>query len=113
MSDEVANLLEESRAWQKEKAALVSQNEELLQENANFVQRQADSILNLYISIPLVPDKLKESVVDMIKKGHRIRRSSLFELEDAQGTMLENGLLDGDELHVYKKNRKRKRIQDA
>ena len=40
-------------------------------------------------------------------------RSSLFELGDVQGTMLDNGLLDGDELRVYKKNPKRKRDQDA
>jgi hypothetical protein len=44
MSDQVANLLEESGAWQKEKAALVSQNAKLLQENANLVQRQAGQI---------------------------------------------------------------------
>ncbi|KAJ9503760.1 hypothetical protein LTR99_002519 [Exophiala xenobiotica] len=40
-------------------------------------------------------------------------RSSLFELGDAQGTMLENGILDGDEIRVYKKNPKPTRGRDA
>jgi hypothetical protein len=40
-------------------------------------------------------------------------RSSLFEQGDARGTMLENGLFDGDEIKVYKKHRKPRRGRDA
>ncbi len=47
MSDQLATLLEEKGAWQKEKATLVAENAKLLQQNATLVQRQADQMRRL------------------------------------------------------------------